>query len=238
MYTDFAAVYDRLMTDVDYSRWADYYESIFEKFNLSPSLVLDIGCGSGSLTTLLAERGYDMIGLDSSEDMLRIAKEKNRDILYINMDAADFELYGTVDAIVSSLDLLNYVEDTDRFFALINNYLNYGGIFVFDISTPYKLENVLGSNTFVYDEDDIFYTWDNSFDGKYCEMILNIFVREGNKYKRIDEYQTQRAITPEEIIASAQKAGLEILGVYDEFTFDAPRKDSERIFFAVRRKMQ
>ncbi|MBR5218155.1 MAG: class I SAM-dependent methyltransferase [Clostridia bacterium] len=238
MYTQFATVYDRLMADVDYSKWADYYESIFEKFNLSPSLVLDIGCGTGSLTTILADRGYDMIGLDGSEEMLGIAKEKNGDILYINMDAEDFELYGTVDAVVSSLDLLNYVEDTDGFFRLINNYLNYGGIFVFDISTPYKLENVLGNNTFVYDEEDIFYAWDNSFDGKCCDMILNIFVKDGERYDRIDEYQTQRAVTPDEIIASAQKAGLEILGVYDEFSFDAPRADSERIFFAVRRKMQ
>lgn len=235
MYTDFASVYDRLMNDVDYNQWADYYEKLFKHFDVSPSLVADLGCGSGSLTVLMNERGYDMIGIDSSVDMLHIAKQKNNDILFLNMDACDFELYGTVDAFISSLDLVNYVDDLEKLFALVCNYLNYGGVFIFDMSTPYKLRNILGENTFVYDEDDVFYTWENSFDGEYCNMMLSIFVDENGLYRRIDEFQTQRAVEIDEVKKAAAKAGLQVLGVFDEFTFDEPKGNSERVFFVVGR---
>lgn len=161
-YTDFAYIYDKLI-DQDYEKWADYIEEIFKKHGVKPNLVLDLGCGTGSITNILAKRGYDMIGVDLSPDMLNVARDKaleeNLDVLYLCQDIREFELYGTVDAIICTLDVLNYItkpEDLRLVFSLVKNYLNPDGIFIFDINTEYKLKNVLGNNTFVYDENGIF----------------------------------------------------------------------------------
>ena len=168
-YTDFAYIYDKLIGQ-DYEKWADYIEDIFAKNNLKPSLVLDLGCGTGSITNILAKRGYDMIGVDISPDMLNVAREKateeGLDVLYLCQDIREFELYGTVDAIICTLDVLNYITDPDdlkQVFRLVRNYLNPDGIFIFDINTEHKLKNTLGNNTFITDEEGVFYSWENEY---------------------------------------------------------------------------
>ena len=241
-YTDFAAIYDRLMTaDVDYSAWCVYLEKLFEKNGCEPSLILELGCGTGSMTAALAKRGYSMIGLDISTDMLNIAGQKARDaeldILYLNQDMADFELYGTVDAVVCTLDGLNYLTedgDLERTFSLVQLYLNPGGIFVFDMNTEHKIRDIIAPQTFLYDTEDVFYTWQSELDGDLCEYYLTFFVREGNgTYHRFDETHTQRIYTPGMVERALASSGLELTGCYEALTLEAAGADCERIFYTA-----
>ena len=244
MYNKFADIYDRLQ-DMDYGSFADYYEKIFKLNNIEPKLMLDLGCGTGNITIPMAKRGYDMIGVDLSAEMLDIAANKARDveadILFLNQDMTEFELYGTIDAAVCALDGLNYLTedgDLDRLFSLIHNYLNPGGIFIFDINTEYKLKSVLGNNTFVYDEDDIYCVWNNSYDeaDKICGFDLDFFTEsDDGLYERHSEYQEERAYSIEEIKASAKKNSLNVVGIYNDRSFDAPNDTSERIFFVIKK---
>ena len=244
MYENFANIYDKLQ-DIDYSSFVAYYEEIFSKYNLSPRLILDLACGTGSVTIPMAKKGYDMIGIDLSEEMLHIASEKARDaktdILFLNQDMTEFELYGTVDAAICSLDGVNYLTedgDLDKLFALIHNYLNPGGIFIFDINSEYKLKSILGNNTFVYDEEDVFCVWDNSYDEdeKICSFSLDFFIKEKDGlYSRGEEYQEERAYSPEEICRAASKNSLEVIGIFNDRSFDSPDELSERIFFVLKK---
>ncbi len=246
MYNDFAEVYDKLQ-DADYEQFVDYYERIFKKFNKSPKLVLDLACGTGNITIPMAKRGYDMIGLDLSCEMLNIARnkaaDKNLDILFLNQDMCEMELYGTVDAIVCALDGLNYITDTEdmkEVFRLAENYLNPGGIMVFDLNTEYKLREILGENTFVSEEDDIYYVWRSEFceDTKVCEFELNFFCRQPDgSYERFDELQAERAYSEKEIRQFAKEAGLEVQGIYKPFEFMTNSDKDERIFFVISKKM-
>lgn len=244
-YTDFAAIYDRLMTaDVDYRAWCAYLEKLFEKNGCAPSLVLELGCGTGSMTVALAKRGYSMIGLDISTDMLNIAGQKARDegldILYLNQDMADFELYGTVDAVVCTLDGLNYLTedgDLERTFSLVELYLNPGGIFVFDLNTEHKIRNVIAPQTFLYDTEDVFYTWQSELDGELCDYYLTFFVRqEDGAYRRFDETHTQRIYTPSAVERALASSGLKLTDCYDALTFDAADVDCERVFYTAVKK--
>lgn len=244
MYNGFARLYDRLTADVPYGAFADYYFEIFRRFGCKTRLGLDLGCGTGSITLELCRRGVDMIGADISADMLAVARERaaaeNLGVLFLNQDMADFELYGTVDFIVSSLDCVNYVTEKNRLkrvFKLVNNYLDPGGLFVFDINTEYKLSAVLGENTFVADGEDIFYSWQNSYDkrSRLCDFYLSFFEREADgRYSRFDEIHTERAYTEAELVSMLEGAGLKVEGVFHDRTFKKPRKNSERLFFVAR----
>ncbi len=246
MYNDFAQVYDKLQ-DADYEQFVDYYERIFKKFGKSPNLVLDLACGTGNITIPMAKRGYDMIGLDLSCEMLNIARDKavaeNLDILFLNQDMCEMELYGTVDAIVCALDGLNYITDPEEMkevFRLAANYLNPGGIMVFDLNTEYKLREILGKNTFVCEEENVYYVWRSEFcdKTKVCEFELNFFCRQSDgSYERFDELQTERAYSKEEILQFANSAGLEVEGAYKPFEFTTNSDKDERIFFVISKKM-
>lgn len=245
MYSDFAEVYDRLQ-DADYDAFVDFYEQIFEKFGKKPKLVLDLACGTGNITIPMAKRGYDMIGLDLSCEMLNIARDKAKkedlDILFLNQDMSDMELYGTVDAMVCALDGVNYLTDPDdlrQLFKLLKNFLDPDGLLIFDISTEYKLKKTLGENTYVNEEDDIYYVWRSEFfeDEKICEMELNFFcMDEDGRYRRFDEYQAQRAYLPEEISKIANEENLNVTAVYRAFEFLTPSDTDERIFFVISQK--
>uniref|UniRef100_UPI000AC83547 class I SAM-dependent DNA methyltransferase n=1 Tax=Clostridium sp. NkU-1 TaxID=1095009 RepID=UPI000AC83547 len=157
-YTSFAEVYDRFMDNIPYKDWCEYVTGLLNEYGIKDGLLLDLGCGTGSLTELLADRGYDMIGVDNSEDMLQIAMEKReksgKDILYLMQDMREFELYGTVQAVLSICDCMNYIleyEDMTEVFRLVNNYLDPGGIFIFDLNTIYKYETLMGDSTIAED---------------------------------------------------------------------------------------
>ena len=240
MYNEFAYLYDSLINDVDYEKWADYYFSVFNRYGHKPCLGLDLGCGTGNLTLELAKRGIEMTGVDLSEDMLMVAREKSegQDILYLNQDMTEFELYGTVDFIVSSLDCINYITDKRDLlsvFRLVNNYLDPGGLFIFDINTRYKLENIIGNNTFVLENDDVFCTWQNEYDKrkKISDFYLTFFCKNECGYERFDEQHTERAYEIDEIKTLIEKSGMKLLKVYDSLSFESPKKNSERVFFVA-----
>ncbi len=244
MYKYFAEIYDEFQ-DMDYRKYTDYICEIFNKYNIKPSLVLDLGCGTGNVTIPLAKRGYDMIGVDLSCEMLDIAREKAQseglDILFLNQDMTEFELYGTVDAIVSSLDSINYITDDDgikSLFKNLENYLNPGGIVVFDVNTEYKLKAVLGNNTFTDENDDVFYIWQNFYDEneKICCFDLNFFEkREDGAYDRFSEYHEERAYTSDDIKKLSQEVGLEFISEFKEFTFEITDEFTERAFYVLRK---
>lgn len=245
MYKSFAYIYDRLMYDIDYAAWTDYMEEIFKKYKRKPELVLDLGCGTGSLCLEMSKRGYDMIGIDISEDMLSCAREKSaaagqNNILFINQDMAGFELYGTVDAILCLMDSINYVTDkreANKIFKLVHNYLNPGGLFIFDINTEYKLENILGNNVFYDVSDDITYIWQNRYEKKrkICEFDLTFFVREGEIYRRYEELHEERAYSVKDMEDFIYKNGMELLGIYNDLSFKPYNSKSERVFFVCKK---
>ncbi len=244
MYDNFADVYDKLMYDVDYKAWADFIEGIFKKNGITPSIILDLGCGTGSFCIEMANRGYDMIGVDISAEMLSRASFKSsgvRDrILYLNQDMTEFELYGTVDVVACLMDSINYLlnkKDIKKMFKLVKNYLNPGGLFIFDINTEYKLENVLGNNVFYDIGDEIAYLWQNSYDKRKrtCEFDLTFFVKQNEAYMRFDENHTERAFSVPEIKELIEFSGFELVSCYNELKFSPPKKSSERIFFVCKK---
>lgn len=243
-YTGFAAVYDTFMDDVPYEEWSQYVRSLLTEYGVKDGLVLDLGCGTGSMTELLSAAGYDMIGVDNSEEMLELACEKReksgRDILYLCQDMREFELYGTVAAVVSICDCMNYIldlEDLVTVFRLVNNYLNPGGIFIFDMNTEYKYREVMGDCVIAEDREDAAFIWDNQYDEEERMNIydLSIFVREEKDlYRKYQETHYQRAYSIEEVQSAVLKAGMEWVAVYDAFTRQEPKADSQRIYIIAR----
>lgn len=245
-YTSFAEVYDQFMDNVPYREWADFLQEILQKEGINDGLVLDLGCGTGSMTEELAGRGYDMIGVDNSEDMLEIAMEKRQesghDILYLLQDMQEFELYGTVRAVVSVCDSVNYVtekEELEQVFRLVNNYLDPGGIFVFDFNTEYKYREVLGDRTIAENREDSSFIWDNYYyeEEHMNEYELTLFIQETDQkefYHKYQETHFQRAYTLEEIRELLEKSGLRFVAAYEDYTKKAPGKGSERICVVAR----
>lgn len=239
-YMNFADVYDTLTDDVEYLRRADYVQSLINRhFSGRAELLCDLGCGTGTMCEILSRRGYDCIGIDSSPSMLNIAAGKNADgkVLYLNQDMTEFELYGTVDVIISLLDSVNYITDDggiDSLFNLAANYLNPGGVFIFDVNTRYKFENILADNTYVYDKDGIFYTWENCYEDEYLDIYLNFFVKHsGETYRRFSEHHVQRYYSSDCLSSAAKRHGLSVLGIYGDLSQSAPKDNEERIFFVV-----
>jgi SAM-dependent methyltransferase len=246
-YESFAEVYDVFMNDTPYDEWVDYIEEICRKFNLKngTGIFAELGCGTGNLTQRLAEKGHDMIGIDLSEQMLSKAKEKadeaGKNILYLCQDMREFELYGTVDCIVSVCDSINYIteeEDLLTVFKLVNNYLDPKGLFIFDINTLHKFRDVLADNSFGETTDNSAYTWENFFDEDegINEFYTNFFIydEESGKYDRFEEYHYEKAYTIEKIKELIEKSGMIFEAVYDECSFNSPDENSTRIFFVAR----
>ena len=220
-YTSFARVYDTFMDNVPYKEWADYLGKILKGYGIDDGLVLDLGCGTGSMTEMLASSGYDMIGVDNAEEMLEIAMEKKvesgHDILYLLQDMREFELYGTVRAVISACDSVNYItddEDLTEVFRLVNNYLDPEGLFVFDFNTEYKYREILGEQTIAEDREECSFIWDNYYDEdeRINEYELTLFVRDEEQpqlYRKYQEEHFQRAYTLEQIRHMLTEAGLE-----------------------------
>ena len=243
-YGRFAGVYDVFMDNVNYREWADYIIETLAQDGIRDGLVLELGCGTGTVTEMLADAGYDMIGIDNSEEMLAEAMEKRaesgHDILYLLQDMQDFELYGTVRAVISVCDSMNYLtdeEDLEYLFALVNNYLDPGGIFVFDMNTPYKYREVIGNTTIAENREEGSFIWENEFDEETGINVydLTLFLpREDGLYERDEEIHYQKAYDPEKVRELLEKAGLIPLAVYDAYTKDAPKPDSGRLTFVAR----
>ena len=246
-YTGFASVYDTFMDNIPYEEWAEYIIERLKEYGIEDGLVLDLGCGTGSMTELLAAAGYDMIGVDNAQEMLEIAMEKREasghDILYLLQDMREFELYGTVRAIVSICDSLNYILDEDELlevFRLANNYLDPKGLFVFDFNTIYKYRDILGDTTIAEAREECSFIWDNYFyeEEEINEYELSLFVREGDGdlYRRYRETHLQKAYDLDTIRRLVEESGLTDITASDAFTLDAPTAESERICVIAREK--
>lgn len=246
MYGRFAEFYDRLTVDIEYDKWADYLESAFLKFGVKPGSILDLACGTGSLTLELFKRGYEMTGLDLSCDMLSVAWEKSRregaDILFVNQDMRKFELCGAVDAVICMLDSINYVtgpKDLIRVFKCVRKCLNPGGLFIFDINSSHKLAEVLPGSVYYQLDEDISWIWHNTYDEekKLCTLDLTFFARrDDGLYERFDEVHAERAYSHEEIIDALSLAGLVPAGCFGAFGFEPPAPDEQRIFYVARKE--
>ena len=242
-YQDFAALYDRLTFDVDYENITKFIHKLLQKHGLASGMVLDLACGTGTLTLALSDLGYEMLGADLSEDMLSVARQKEgaEKILFLNQPMDDFELYGTVDAIVCVLDSINYLTEPEalyKTFRLCANYLNPGGILIFDVNSEYKFRSVLGKETYTYETDDIFYCWENDYDEeeRLCDLYLTFFCREEDGlYRRVDEVHTQRAYSDAEIREALAGAGLTLLARYDNYNEKTPVETTERIVYEVKK---
>ena len=244
-YTSFAQVYDLFMDNVPYDQWCRYITELLREYGIQDGLVLELGCGTGVLTRKLAAKGYDMIGVDYSEDMLEIAmdhRQEGEDILYLLQDMREFELYGTVRAAVSICDSMNYIveyQDLVQVMKLVNNYLDPGGIFIFDLNTPYKYEEILGENTFAENRPEGSFIWENYYDGEtgINEYDLTLFVREKEGiYRKFEETHYQRAYELEQVRRAIKEAGLEFVAAYDAGTHKPVQPDSQRIYAIAREK--
>lgn len=243
-YTGFASVYDRFMEDVPYGQWRDIIVNELKKESIRDGLLLDLGCGTGTLTGMLAQAGYDMIGVDGSEEMLMEAREKTEDadILYLCQDIRSFELYGTVRAVVSTCDTMNYLltpEDFIQTVRLVNNYLDPGGLFIFDLNTLYKFRELMGNTTIAESGEDASFIWDNFFDEETGrnEYDLTLFIRQENGlYERRIEVHEEQGYTPEEVRGFLAAGGMEFVRVFDADTGEEPTDTSEKIFFIARER--
>ena len=250
-YDSIASVYDNINSEIDYSAWADFIEKCFDKYlDEKPSLLLDLACGTGRMTIELSRRGYDMIGADISEEMLyraydKVYDEGIKDILFIKQDMRDFELYGTVGAITCCLDSVNYLTangDLEKCFSTAHNYLDPDGLFIFDVNTPYKFENVYGNNSYVYEDTDnegniTYCGWQNDYDKytKLCNFYLSVFTQtEDGNYERSDEEQKERCYSKDELEYALSNCGFEVLGFFADYSFSAPRDDCERWYIVAR----
>lgn len=242
-YTSFAEVYDMFMDNVPYEEWRRYLTELLKEYRIEEGVVCELGCGTGKMTRLLADAGYDMIGVDMSEDMLAIASMENpQQILYLCQDMRELELYGTVAAVVSVCDSMNYLLEEDdllEVFQRVNEYLEPGGVFLFDLNTIYKYETLLGETTICENRPEGSFIWENYYDAEeqINEYDLTLFIQEKeNLYRKFEETHYQRGYSMEKIRTLLEEAGMEFVTAYDACTKNPPREDSERIYIVAREK--
>lgn len=250
-YTDFAEVYDTFMDETPYAEWCGFLLTLLHRYEIPEEItdeklrqeknsILDLGCGTGTLTELLAAQGFDMIGVDNSPEMLRIALEKKErsglDILYLCQDMREFELYGTVRAVICICDSLNYLlekEDLIETFRLVNNYLDPKGLFIFDFNTVHKYRDVIGDRTIAENREEGSFIWENEYDEEsgINEYALTFFIKDQKSgfYAKAEEEHLQRGYELEEMKDCLQKAGLTFIAAYDTDMNGAVTKESERI---------
>lgn len=252
VYRDFAEVYDEFMDNTPYEEWCRRLCTLMEKYGVSRperdsedilaserNLVVDLGCGTGTLTEMLYQKGYDMIGVDISESMLNIAMEKKEksgsEILYLLQDMRELELYSTVGTVYSVCDSLNYIleeEELLKVFSLVDNYLYPGGVFIFDFNTDYKYREVIGDTTIAENREDCSFIWENFYDPEeeINEYDLTVFVREeADRFRKFQETHFQRGYTVEQMTGLLEKAGMIVLEVLDAETGGSVTETSERV---------
>lgn len=253
IYDLIAPFYDRVNRSIDPVKFVDFYEQNFTKWMKNkPQLVLDLACGTGKITRELARRGYDMTGVDSSVEMLGRARDTAEkegftdEILWLCQDMTEFELYGTVDAVVSSLDSINHLSghgELERTFSLVHNYLYPDGLFLFDVNGKHKFETVYAENTYAMEEGKYFCVWENRYNPRshLCDFYITVFERQKDgRYLRHEDVQRERMFPLATLAQMLKKTGFDLLGAYADFDFTRATDDDDRIFIvaACRKPMQ
>lgn len=256
-YQDFAYVYDEFMDETPYDKWCERICKLITEYGVSKpqrdvedvlesekNLVVDLGCGTGTLTSALYQKGYDMIGVDNSESMLAVAMEKRaeraEEILYLLQDMREFELYSTVGTVVSVCDCVNYIleeEELIEVFSLVNNYLYPSGIFIFDFNTDYKYREVIGNTTIAENRDECSFIWENYYDEEtgINQYDVTIFVQEEEDlFRRFTETHLQRGYTPEQMKSFLELAGMTLVKMYDADTDEEVTDKTERVLVVAR----
>ena len=242
-YGSFASYYDLLTANVGYPSRGQYFHTLLQKYGVPGPILLDLACGTGSLSEVMAGLGYDVIGVDASEDMLMEAMQKRsesgHDILYLCQPMEELDLYGTVDCCICALDSLNHLTDPEQVLAALKRvalFLAPGGMFLFDVNTPYKHQNILAEHTFIYDLDEVFCAWQNGpCKENTVEITLDLFeADEDGAYYRETEVFSERAYPHEELLAMLEQAGLIYLDCFGEDSFDPPAPDAQRVVYAAR----
>lgn len=244
-YDNFSAFYDLLTDNVEYEKRADYFCRLLSMCGVNDGILLDLGCGTGSMSVKMAERGFDVIGVDSSVGMLNAAQQKmfesGKQMLLLNQNMQEIDLYGTVDCAICVLDGINHLDsakDVKKTFEKVSLFMNPGGAFAFDVNTVYKHREVLADNVFVYEPDGVFCVWQNDYDSSdnSVEISLDFFEEEDGVYYRSSESFTEQAYELGEIKNWLEEAGFEVIGTFDDLTTDPVKPDSERAVFLARKK--
>lgn len=245
MYTSFAENYDLLMQDVNYTARAEYLLSVFEKYSKRPTLMLDLACGTGSFSNEFAKKDIQVIGVDISPEMLNIAREKSEkdklDVLYLCQDVSQLDLYGTVDGAVCCMDSINHITEREvlkEAFKKVSLFLEPECLFVFDVNTLYKHKEVLGNNTFVLEEDNLYCVWQNEYfeDEALTEITLDFFKKlDDERYERTEQFIEERAYTIEELTEMLENAGFSLEAVLNDMSFEPLKSDSERAVLVAKK---
>lgn len=240
-YGEFAAAYDLLTFNVPYDEIADYYAEILCKMT-SGKRLLDMGCGTGSLSVRLAERGFKVIGQDASTEMLSVAAGKSSEVMWICQNMEETDIGGEVDAVISTLDSVNHLNGREAFlncFRQAAECLPGGGVFVFDVNTVYKHREILGNNTFIYDVDGVYCVWQNSFDpadnGVDIELDL-FFENEDGTYSRGGESFREIAFSKDEYCQMLEETGFEVVNILEYLTYNIPKDDSEKLLISAKKR--
>ncbi|MDD3403939.1 MAG: class I SAM-dependent methyltransferase [Hespellia sp.] len=246
-YTSFARVYDTFMDNVPYEEWGQYLMSLLKEYQIDDGVVVDLGCGTGAVTEILAKAGYDMIGIDISEDMLNVAMEKKEasglDILYLLQDMCEVELYSSANAFVSICDSVNYITEPDDLVSCFQNlsrYLEENGVIIFDFNTEHKYRDIIGDTTIAEHREKCSFIWDNYYyeEERINEYELNLFIQEEKDpslYRKFSEKHYQKAYTLSEMTDIICRSGLTLEHAYDAFTHEPATKSSERIYMIAKK---
>lgn len=243
-YGSFSWYYDRLTENVNYPARAAYFDKLIKQWVQRPvELLLDLACGTGSLSLELFRLGYDVIGVDGSDEMLSVAIEKKydneADIMFLRQDMDKLDLYGTIDVTICALDSINHITDpkvVQKVFDRVSLFTAPGGIFIFDVNTPYKHREILRDNVFVYEFDDLFCCWQNSCeDGINVDISLDIFAKEEGEtaWDRYSESFSERAYDHETILRFLEDSGMKLLAVYGEDTLEPPTETTQRAIYVA-----
>ena len=244
-YTILAEYYDILGDHLNYEDYAAFIHRFNKNFGEGKSgIALDLACGTGEMAVNLSKLGYDTIGTDQSPDMLDVARQKASDsgenILFLCQDMRQLDLYGTVDLVSCTLDSLNYLTgrgELDKVFSLVNNFLEPGGIFVFDVNTEKKFREIYGDNSYIFEDDGVYCGWQNYFDEKTmkCEFCLSIFTEdEDGRYTRQDEYHVEKCHKERVIRDKLKKCGFELIGIYSDFNENTATDKDLRHFYVAK----
>ena len=245
-YGDFAYFYDNLTDNVDYEKRCSYIKGLLAENGVGEGILLDLACGTGTVSLLLSDMGYDVIGVDASEDMLSVAQEKKMesgaDVIFLCQRMEELDLFGTINACVSTLDSINHVTDEEtvrEIFRRVSLFMEDKGIFLFDVNTPYKHKCVLGDNTFVYDTDEVYCVWQNTTDESLVTTVnLDIFEKDEDDeetYYRYSEEFTERAYDLDDIKKWLEDVKFEVVGIYEEMTKDSVKADTQRAVFVAKK---